>query len=183
MPSFLFYIMHYTRLMAEAAVQGATQISKTMYECLCGEVDVMQAIKDLNGEDFPVNVISWKMAIYYASTNSYTASAEYYQKAIRICFSRPERLTLAAIGMGILAERAALFLKADPQRHKEVYKEAIQSIKDLSRRYNDFMKLKLPETMRAYFNDWADVIKRIETENDMSKKSEHLFKLSRKIPY
>jgi hypothetical protein len=120
------------------------------------------------------------MATYYVLNNSYTASAEYYERAIRICFLRPERLTLRAIGLGVLAERAALFLKADQQWHKE----AFQSIKDLSFRYYDFMKLKeLPEAMRAYFTDWADAIKGIETEKDMGKKSERLFKLSRKIPY
>jgi tetratricopeptide (TPR) repeat protein len=179
----IYIIMHYTRILAEAAIQGATKTAGTLYNYLSRETKLIQFIKSLNSEDFPANIILWKMAAYNSVNESYNTAAEYYKKAINICFIRPERKTLVAIGLGILAEKASFFIKAGQQRHKNIYRDGVSSIKDLSNRYKAFMQSDIPEYTQKYFASWEAEISHIESENNIEQKSTRLFALSRSVPY
>jgi len=212
-PGFAFYLMHYTRLVAEAGLHStpepeasentitihrllakagihsspeATEISLMMQDMmffkeLPDKQTIAKSIKKLSNRGYPDNIIWWKIATCHALNGRFGNAQKHYKKAIDISVSRPERLTLVAIGLGIMAECAGFLLSAKPG--SEVHDYALQTVVKLSEEYSSFMQAELPEKMREYFIGWEKVLGQIASEDDLSAKSIYLLKLSREIPY
>jgi len=174
----LYTIMHYIRIMAEAAI-GADEISSTMFKAWnrvkVGNSDLINN----PGSDHPYEIIYWKLGTYFSKNGSTTGALKYYNDAINICNSIPERLTLRAIGLGIMAEKASILGSAGMKYTKEFN----TAIRDFINTYNQFMKDVLPQAMLNYFVEWKQQIDIISRPVENSKKINILWTLSRKITY
>ncbi|MEH7235757.1 hypothetical protein [Bacillus sp. JJ1562] len=175
-PSFLFGLMHYTRLMA--ATSALHQGEDDMYKALIS-TDVLNHSYFASSESFhPMQIIHWKIGSYLAKSGSYSAAQTYYQKAISICNADSECLTLRSIGIGIAFEQASFLLTGGTK----VQKEAKNSLKLAIRLFDQFMDEDIPSSMRDFFERWGSEITKLEKYTD-KEKSRVLYSLSTKIPY
>ncbi|THE12313.1 hypothetical protein E1I69_11465 [Bacillus timonensis] len=174
--SFLFGLMHFTRLMA--ASSEVHQHADDMYKAIIS-TDVLKHPTMTSEESFhPMQIIHWKIASYLSKSASYSAAQTYYQKAIAICNDDPECLTLRSIGLGIACEQASFLLTGGTR----VQKEAKHALKLAIRLYEQFMEEAIPSSMRDYFERWKQEITMLERYTD-NEKSRVLYSLSTKIPY
>lgn len=174
-----FCMMHYTKIMAEATIDKEMELSELLYEALVKNTELYNNITRNDIMDHPYEIIVWKLATYQGLRGNISSAIRLYDQAIGGCFKKPDRWTILAIGLGILAEKSSmLLLNAQKQS-----KEAEKSFKEFTSRYDDFMKLDLPKPMRTYFSWWQEEITRIKNSEDLKLKQSSLWKLSREIPY
>lgn len=174
-----FSMMHYTRIMAEAAINREMELADLLYSSLNKQSNLYESIVHSNMVDHPYEIIAWKLATYHGLKGNITASMKAYDQAIEICFCRPERWTFLAIGLGVIAEKTSILYM-----HSEKYdREANLSLKEFTRKYESFMKLDLPGSMRDYFVGWKKDIETVMNSKDVNIKNHMLWKLSREITY
>ncbi|WP_077619728.1 hypothetical protein [Bacillus sinesaloumensis] len=174
--SFLFGLMHYTRLMA--ATSDVHPYADEMYKALLATN--MLKNKYVTSEDnfHPLQIINWKIGCYLAKNESYSAAQPYYQKAISICNADSECLTLRSIGIGISFEQASFLLAGG----KKTQKEAKNAMKSALKIYDRFIEESLPSSMEDFFASWKSDLVKLEQCTD-EEKSRILYAFSTKIPY
>lgn len=174
-----YCLMHYTKIIAEAAAAKEFELADLLYSFLLKERGVYNNIMREDTIDHPYEIIVWKVATYQGLKGNTSAAMKLYDQAIGICFSRPERWTFLAIGLGILAEKSSMLLHSS----KRSLKEADRTFRIFNNKYTEFMELDLPESMREYFMPWKEEIDKIKNSEDIQIRQEILWKLSREITY
>lgn len=175
---FMFGIMHYVRLMAQATLSKDSSYGDPMFRALIKRgIDKHEFL--LSDESFhPKQIINWKIGTYLACSKSFNAAKPYYQKAIMICNSDKNRLTIRSIGLGIAFEYASLLLTGGAKEEKEA-KSAVRNAENM---YRNWMNEQMPQAMRDYFEAWSAELANIDKLVN-EEKSKLLFNLSQKIPY
>lgn len=179
----VFYIMHLARIIGKASLRK-NDISKELFEDFNKSGLFMEFSKNnldklISNYNHPYEVILWNIGRFYISNKSINAAIDYYNSAIKICNRNAKCFTMRGIGLGILAEKAAL-LKLNCPNHLEEYKK---STKEFITNYKDFMKDTEGYEISYYFKSWETILSKIEMTKDDSEKAELLFKISKKINY
>lgn len=175
----LYGLMHYTRIMSKAKIDKDDNIADIMF-IAWNKVKISSSsiiTEPINSH--PFEIILWKLGSYMASSGNIPASIRYYNDAIKLCNSIPDRLTLRATGLGIMAEKASIL----GNNENKYLKEFNLSTKEFINNYNQFMESNLPDSMMDYFKHWEDLIEDIEKTNDVDVKSTILWNISRNIVY
>ena len=174
-----FCMLHYTKIMSEAAITDESELADLLYDSLLKHQDLYNNLVRTDRVDHPYEIIKWKLATYQGLKGNISSATNLYDQAIGMCFERPERWTFLAIGLGILAEKASLLYLASNKHAKEARK----TFRELNRRYDEFISLDLPEPMREYFLIWENNLTRIKESDDPVFKQEGLWELSRQVTY
>lgn len=173
----LYSLMHYTKIMSESKINKDEEVSETMFsawnKAKLGSDDVIT--NPINAH--PYEIILWKLGSYMGSAGNIAAASNYYNDAIRICNSIPDRLTLRATGLGIMAEKASVLGGAGDKYRKEFN----SATRDFMNNYNQFMEANLPKSMITYFSHWKDSLDSLEKTKDLHEKTRILWSVSRKI--
>lgn len=153
------YLMYYLLIMCESKVKG-NNIADLLYQALkkqkrlliLSEVlpEEQSANIDLHKVDIskiqadstnilyhPMEIICWKYATYLNLNQNRKEAMEYYNKAVAMCFSKKEYLTMYITGFGIEAERINCLIKLGRQE------EAVRSYHQLQNRINEVLELEL----------------------------------------
>lgn len=175
----VFGCMHYARLMAEAALSNThSELGDKMFEAW-DKLNVEAALELRKPiPEHPYEVILWKVATVLVKRGKIQEAAKLYERAYQICQVFPQRATLHAIGLGILAEKASL-LSGRGKTSNEAGRIAVER---LSQAYQRFMETDLPEVMRAYFSGWKNQLDNFATV-PQKQQVDILWQLSREIPY
>lgn len=166
----VFGLMHYTRLMAAAALERHP-LAGELYQAW-----VKQGKDQLDHQAVhPYQVISWKLGTYLARQSNFKAALKRYDTALEICLQGSSRLALTSIGCAIALEKAALLHEGGAKVAKEARTATGQAIKYVE----GFLSQDMPEEMRVYFNDWQQVVHLAKLEQPAGE----LLGLSRLVPY
>lgn len=168
----IFGFMHYTRLMAEAALQGEAAFSDKLFDAW-NRLNVDGEILEHYPMQHPYQIILWKLGTYLITTGKTKAALERYEKAEAICLENKASWTLFSIVLAMKAEETFYLAKEG----KKYASERKQAERRLRQHYAYLMEQNLPRAMRTYFAEWEPVLS--EKELDYEK----VFALSRTIPY
>ncbi|RKD71375.1 hypothetical protein ATL39_2771 [Sinobaca qinghaiensis] len=172
----LFGIMHFSRIMSEAALSGNIELANSLYKSWVKANVSSLIIKDYK-DNHPYEIILWKLGSYLMINGDTKAAIEKYKLAIDICFTHKEHLTMRSIGLVILTEMTSFLFKQE--KH---YKKANIELKILIDKYEIFIKEVDSPSVKKYFDSWDKELQSIKTLSNKDK-SEKLFKLSRVIGY
>ncbi|MDZ5711370.1 hypothetical protein [Jeotgalibacillus haloalkalitolerans] len=172
----VFGIMHYSRIMSEAAVNGEKDLSNSLYESWVKAEVTTQVRKGCNN-NHPYEIIYWKLGTYLMINGDTKAAIERYKLAVDICFAHEEHLTMRSIGLAILAELASFLFSEE-----RYVKEAHNIVKQLLNKYERFMKEISVPSINNFFEDWDKKLHKIRIL-PISEQSNILYDLSRKVGY
>lgn len=175
----LYSLMHYIRIMAESSVGGDKTISTSMFNALNRVNIYNDNIISNPAYNHPYEIIFWKLGTYNSTNGNINAALNYYNIAISICNSNPNRLTLRAIGLGIMAEKVSCLGYAGNKYTKKFN----TAFREFVNKYEQFLKENLTHYMYDYFENWNNLVKVARNSNDITKKSNILWEISRKITY
>lgn len=161
----IFGLMHYANIMALAS-ENNLALGKEMYDAWNQEKIMMFVSKQ--EEKYPKYVIQWRVATTQANLNIGDNGEDYYKKAKEIALSDINAPTVYAAGLAILAEYNANI------------KGSGKSMQQLKKNYEKFMESDIPQTMKACFKDWDELI--LNATNEMEKRKNDLIKLVKEIP-
>ena len=175
---FKYCLMQYSRIMAAAVLTGNKSLANEMEEHWSKYKLDGHPVLASEFQEHPREIICWKKGTYYLCSGSIKAGLEWHRKAQDICFRDEENITLLTIGMGMLAEQAAILATAG-SKYKKEYKNAIKSITKTCATV--FHQPDLPQSFVEYFAQWPETLAAARDENeDISAK---LFQLARMIPF
>lgn len=139
----IFSICAYVRLMAEGKAKDWEKADE-MYQEL-NKTQFVSGLKESQEQAHPMEIIFWKMGMYYAySTKSQNAALDYYERARECC--RTDSLTLSVIGLSIELERYAFSLR-------EKCRQTRKYLKDLKKHQEKLQQDSIPESIRRIFAD------------------------------
>ena len=161
----IFGLMHYANIMALVSENDLT-LGKEMYDSLNQEETMMFVNKQ--EEKYPKYVILWRVATTKANLDVGDRGEEYYKQAKEIALSDINAPTVYAAGLAILAEYNANI------------KGSGKPMQQLKKNYETFMESDIPETMKACFKGWDELLS--NTTNDMERRKNDLIKLAKEIP-
>lgn len=178
-----FHIMHISRIIGKASLDN-NEIANLLFKAFNSSrvfIDFSKNSLETLVNDFshPCEIILWNIGRFYIKNNSVNAAIDYYNSAIKICMKNEKCYTMRGIGLGIMAEKAAL-LKESGSSYLDEYKRALR---EFITRYKKFMKDTEGFTIRDYFKQWESTVSRIEISKDDSAKASLLLNLSKKVSY
>lgn len=164
-----FSLMHYCRLMGEAAI-AESPIANQMFRALKKKIDDIDLFKEEINEksknNHPLEIIHWKLATYYAVNNKNREALKNYNKAIkRIKYSEKSEVR-ESIGLAILCEKAH-YMKIAGNSFKDEYKKTLDDIEERKKSLLEAKSLGISLFVEEYFNDYEN----------------NLFDASRKVAY
>lgn len=175
----LYAIMHYIRIMAESAIGENEDISRSMFDAFNKVNFYNDDIILKPNNNHPYEIIFWKLGTYNGKIGNIKAAMNYYNEAISICNNIPSRLTLRAIGLGIMAEKASVLGYSGDKYTREFN----TALRDFINKYEQFQNNDLTISMSEYFKEWSDIINLLKESNNINGKSKILWEISRKITY
>lgn len=119
-----FSLMHYCRIMGEAAL-GGSKVAEEMFKYFNSDLNkldiISKEVDDKSIKEHPVEILYWKIATYYAVNNTYKAAMTYYDKALKV-LSYNNDDTRKVIELAILCEKGFFIEKAGKAYQGEVKK-------------------------------------------------------------
>ncbi|WP_066635985.1 hypothetical protein [Desulfolucanica intricata] len=176
----VFSLMHYSRLMARAALSGEGKLAGFLYkgwtECHLENHSFLASVSS----EHPAEIIFWKWGSYLLTEGSVKAGLEKHTRSLKICFASQENDTLYTIGLGILAEQAAILAQSGTKYKKE-YKSALRQLRD---RLNKLLsKERLPNSLKSYFNHWPAAVEGLISNPDPDQVARQGGQLAHSVPY
>jgi hypothetical protein len=171
-----FGLMHFTRLMAEAALQDQLSFAEDLYHAWTN-AKVDDKVLTQYSKQHPYEIIFWKLGTYLMMTGSTNGAIKKYNEAIDICLENSKSFTLQSISLAIIAEEIFFLSKAG----KKYSTDTKNTIKLLREQYKKFSENNLPTPMRDHFHPWEELFTGSKNVNDNL--VDELFSLSRDIAY
>lgn len=165
----IFNLMHYCRLMGEAAL-AEVELADEMFKELNKRIETISLFKqDINEKsknNHPAEIIYWKLATYYGVNNKYKQALKNYDKAIKVIENSENSETRQVIGLAILCEKAHFMKRAGSNLNSELVK-TLEVIEQWKNRLLDAKSLSIRMFVEENFSDYRD----------------NLLEVSRKVAY
>lgn len=164
-----YYLMYYLLILCECKIKKHPQ-AELMYRALQKQERLLMAAEIRREEEedgmqevdisvvqpdsthvmyHPQEVLFWKYATYL-NLNGYEPFAmKYYERAVRMCFSRKEYLTMYLTGLGIEAERISCLFK---MKRKS---QAVEAYHGLVKRVEELERQELPEGTKRFLQEFS----------------------------
>lgn len=144
-----FALWHYTNVMVALGKEGKT-IGNEMYKALNESKQFVDDLKNIDKGGYPWNMILWNMSRWYRMTGSVKAADAYYVRALAITKDRPEQVTMYSFSLSMLAD----FISWDIKKN---HMTLVQAKKEMSKAFDCFEKLHVPESMIKHFRIEDDI--------------------------
>lgn len=158
----VYLVSNYIRLMAEGKI-GGWLFADIMFEQY-NSSDICKEISgDIEEYQHPYEIIYWKLAAFFAESNSWKAAMDNYSKALQVSMKTKNEITLRKIGFAVELEEYAYALKYQDKNAKKM--RAL-----LRKHYEELKKDTISQNMKELFGDFKDDLEEWKVYYDMSRR-------------
>ncbi|ACV63724.1 hypothetical protein Dtox_2970 [Desulfofarcimen acetoxidans DSM 771] len=176
----LFSLMHYSRLMARSALDGEEKLAGLLYKGWTEYHLENHPFLVSGSDEHPAEILFWKWGSYLLVNGSIKAGQEKHARALKICFASQENDTLYTIGVGILAEQAAILAQGGV-KYKNEYKSVLKALRDSLNKL--LSKEGLLISLTNYFVHWPAAVEELISNPEPDKIVRRIRKLAHSVPY